>query len=54
MAKKGSGKRKKDPGKKQKVYNQLQRRLVRKGQHRHPMLMPAFEDPSNQALLAKL
>ncbi|KAJ9505565.1 hypothetical protein QJQ45_009753 [Haematococcus lacustris] len=35
-------------------YNQLQRRLVRKGQHRHPMLMPAFEDPSNQALLAKL
>ncbi|KAJ9526295.1 hypothetical protein QJQ45_009794 [Haematococcus lacustris] len=23
-------------------------------QHRHPMLMPAFEDPSNQALLAKL
>ncbi|KAJ9520317.1 hypothetical protein QJQ45_030217 [Haematococcus lacustris] len=36
------------------VYNQLQRRLVRKGQHRHPMLMPAFEDPSNQALLAKL
>ncbi|KAJ9519845.1 hypothetical protein QJQ45_014570 [Haematococcus lacustris] len=33
------------------VYNQLQRRLVR---HRHPMLMPAFEDPSNQALLAKL
>ncbi|KAJ9509084.1 hypothetical protein QJQ45_001575 [Haematococcus lacustris] len=33
------------------VYNQLQRRLVR---HRHPMLMPVFEDPSNQALLAKL
>ncbi|KAJ9530577.1 hypothetical protein QJQ45_012561 [Haematococcus lacustris] len=33
------------------VYNQLQRRLVR---NRHPMLMPAFEDPSNQALLAKL
>ncbi|KAJ9513489.1 hypothetical protein QJQ45_006044 [Haematococcus lacustris] len=32
-------------------YNQLQRRLVR---HRHPMLMSAFEDPSNQALLAKL
>ncbi|KAJ9504688.1 hypothetical protein QJQ45_029819 [Haematococcus lacustris] len=32
-------------------YNQLQRRLVR---HRHPMLMPVFEDPSNQALLAKL
>ncbi|KAJ9527207.1 hypothetical protein QJQ45_025468, partial [Haematococcus lacustris] len=32
-------------------YNQLQRRFVR---HRHPMLMPAFEDPSNQALLAKL
>ncbi|MGQ3254176.1 hypothetical protein, partial [Agrobacterium sp.] len=25
-------------------YNQLQRRLVR---NRHPMLMPAFEDPSN-------
>ncbi|KAJ9511409.1 hypothetical protein QJQ45_029783, partial [Haematococcus lacustris] len=36
------------------VYNQLQRRLVRKGQRRHPMLMPVFEDPSNQALLAKL
>ncbi|KAJ9507029.1 hypothetical protein QJQ45_004684 [Haematococcus lacustris] len=36
------------------VYNQLQRRLVRPRQHRHPMLMPAFEDPSNQALLAKL
>ncbi|KAJ9516204.1 hypothetical protein QJQ45_024647 [Haematococcus lacustris] len=35
-------------------YNQLQRRLVRKGQRRHPMLMPVFEDPSNQALLAKL
>ncbi|KAJ9509352.1 hypothetical protein QJQ45_001804 [Haematococcus lacustris] len=33
------------------VYKQLQRRLVR---HRHPMLMPVFEDPSNQALLAKL
>ncbi|KAJ9507225.1 hypothetical protein QJQ45_004774 [Haematococcus lacustris] len=33
------------------VYNQLQRRLVR---HRHPMLVPVFEDPSNQALLAKL
>ncbi|KAJ9521184.1 hypothetical protein QJQ45_022908, partial [Haematococcus lacustris] len=32
-------------------YNQLQRRLVR---NRHPMLMPAFEDPSNQALVAKL
>ncbi|KAJ9519242.1 hypothetical protein QJQ45_017903 [Haematococcus lacustris] len=32
------------------IYNQLQRRLVR---HRHPMLMPAFEDPSNQALLAR-
>ncbi|KAJ9530817.1 hypothetical protein QJQ45_028705 [Haematococcus lacustris] len=32
-------------------YNQLQRRLVR---NRHPMLMPVFEDPSNQALLAKL
>ncbi|KAJ9514088.1 hypothetical protein QJQ45_002203 [Haematococcus lacustris] len=32
-------------------YNQLQRRLVR---DRHPMPMPAFEDPSNQALLAKL
>ncbi|KAJ9517131.1 hypothetical protein QJQ45_009107 [Haematococcus lacustris] len=36
------------------VYNQLQRRLVRRGQRRHPMLMPVFEDPSNQALLAKL
>ncbi|KAJ9513382.1 hypothetical protein QJQ45_001410 [Haematococcus lacustris] len=35
-------------------YNQLQRHLVRPGQHRHPMLMPVFEDPSNQALLAKL
>ncbi|GFH27043.1 hypothetical protein HaLaN_25301 [Haematococcus lacustris] len=35
-------------------YNQLQRRLVRPKQRRHPMLMPAFEDPSNQALLAKL
>ncbi|KAJ9509562.1 hypothetical protein QJQ45_011222 [Haematococcus lacustris] len=34
--------------------NQLQRRLVRKGLRRHPMLMPVFEDPSNQALLAKL
>ncbi|KAJ9534311.1 hypothetical protein QJQ45_007024 [Haematococcus lacustris] len=32
-------------------YNQLQRRLVR---NRHPMLMPAFENPSNQALVAKL
>ncbi|KAJ9523597.1 hypothetical protein QJQ45_007330 [Haematococcus lacustris] len=32
-------------------YNQLQRRL---GSKRHPMLRPAFEDPSNQALLAKL
>ncbi|KAJ9529514.1 hypothetical protein QJQ45_013867 [Haematococcus lacustris] len=32
-------------------YNQLQRRHAR---HRHPMLMPAFEDPSNQALVAKL
>ncbi|KAJ9512775.1 hypothetical protein QJQ45_029017 [Haematococcus lacustris] len=32
-------------------YNQLQRRHVR---NRHPMLMPAFEDPSNQALLSKL
>ncbi|KAJ9521544.1 hypothetical protein QJQ45_008839 [Haematococcus lacustris] len=32
-------------------YNQLQRRL---GRNHHPMLMPAFEDPSNQALLAKL
>ncbi|KAJ9528554.1 hypothetical protein QJQ45_020472 [Haematococcus lacustris] len=36
------------------VYNQLQRRLVRKRQRRHPMLMPVFEDPSNQAVLAKL
>ncbi|KAJ9512297.1 hypothetical protein QJQ45_012935 [Haematococcus lacustris] len=32
-------------------YNQLQRRL---GRNRHPMLMPAFEDPNNQALLSKL
>ncbi|KAJ9511419.1 hypothetical protein QJQ45_029926, partial [Haematococcus lacustris] len=32
-------------------YNQLQRRHVR---NRHPMLMPAFEDPSHQALVAKL
>ncbi|KAJ9526780.1 hypothetical protein QJQ45_017470 [Haematococcus lacustris] len=32
-------------------YNQLQRPRHRR---RHPMLMPAFEDPSNQALLAKL
>ncbi|KAJ9512391.1 hypothetical protein QJQ45_012995 [Haematococcus lacustris] len=36
------------------VYSQLQRRLVREGQRRQPMLMPVFEDPSNQALLAKL
>ncbi|GFH06807.1 hypothetical protein HaLaN_01505 [Haematococcus lacustris] len=36
------------------VYNQLQRRLVRPRQRHHPMLMPDFEDPSNQALLAKL
>ncbi|KAJ9507460.1 hypothetical protein QJQ45_006463 [Haematococcus lacustris] len=36
------------------VYNQLQRCLVRKRQLRHPMLMPVFENPSNQALLAKL
>ncbi|KAJ9526834.1 hypothetical protein QJQ45_017786 [Haematococcus lacustris] len=36
------------------VYNQLQRRLVRPKQRRHPMLMLVFEDPSNQALLAKL
>ncbi|GFH15005.1 hypothetical protein HaLaN_11154 [Haematococcus lacustris] len=36
------------------VYNQLQRLLVRKRQLRHPMLMPVFQDPSNQALLAKL
>ncbi|KAJ9511043.1 hypothetical protein QJQ45_002865 [Haematococcus lacustris] len=33
------------------VIASLLRRLVR---NRHPMLMPAFEDPSNQALLAKL
>ncbi|KAJ9510006.1 hypothetical protein QJQ45_011668 [Haematococcus lacustris] len=33
-------------------YNQLQRRFVRKGER--PMLMPVLEDPSNQALLAKL
>ncbi|KAJ9526082.1 hypothetical protein QJQ45_009558 [Haematococcus lacustris] len=36
------------------VYNQLQRRLVRPKQRRHPMLMPVFEDLSNKALLAKL
>ncbi|KAJ9510116.1 hypothetical protein QJQ45_015597 [Haematococcus lacustris] len=36
------------------VYDQLQRRLVRPGQRRHPMLMPVFEDPSNQALLQEL
>ncbi|KAJ9526083.1 hypothetical protein QJQ45_009556 [Haematococcus lacustris] len=36
------------------VYNQLQRRLVRPRQRRNPILMPVFEDPSNQALLAKL
>ncbi|KAJ9505834.1 hypothetical protein QJQ45_026012 [Haematococcus lacustris] len=29
------------------VYNQLQRRLVRPRQHRHPMLTPVFEDPSS-------
>ncbi|KAJ9518029.1 hypothetical protein QJQ45_004332 [Haematococcus lacustris] len=32
------------------VYNQL----VRKSQRRHPTLMPVFEGPRNQALLAKL
>ncbi|GFH08614.1 hypothetical protein HaLaN_03601 [Haematococcus lacustris] len=36
------------------IYNQLQRRLVRPRQRRYPMLMGVFEDPSNQALLAKL
>ncbi|KAJ9511326.1 hypothetical protein QJQ45_029740 [Haematococcus lacustris] len=36
------------------VYNQLQRRLVCKGQRRHPLLMPVFGDHSNQELLAKL
>ncbi|KAJ9529002.1 hypothetical protein QJQ45_007071 [Haematococcus lacustris] len=35
-------------------YNQLQRRLVRKGQHREPILKPVFADPSNKELLAKL
>ncbi|KAJ9528918.1 hypothetical protein QJQ45_000454 [Haematococcus lacustris] len=35
-------------------YNQLQRRLVRKGQHREPILKSVFADPSNQELLAKL
>ncbi|KAJ9510773.1 hypothetical protein QJQ45_027602, partial [Haematococcus lacustris] len=43
-----------DNGDNQTIYNQPQRRLVRKGQRHHPMLMPVFEDPSNQALLAKL
>ncbi|KAJ9534147.1 hypothetical protein QJQ45_002137 [Haematococcus lacustris] len=36
------------------VYNQLQQQLARKGKRRHPMLMPVFRDPRNQALLAKL
>ncbi|KAJ9523315.1 hypothetical protein QJQ45_005257 [Haematococcus lacustris] len=36
------------------IYNQPQRRLVRPRQRRNPMLMGVFEDPSNQALLAKL
>ncbi|GFH16309.1 hypothetical protein HaLaN_12701, partial [Haematococcus lacustris] len=36
------------------VYNQLQRRFVRQGQRRHPMLMPVFKDPGNQAPPAKL
>ncbi|KAJ9505426.1 hypothetical protein QJQ45_009479 [Haematococcus lacustris] len=35
-------------------YNQLQRRLGRPGQNKHFSLKPAFDDPSNQELLAKL
>ncbi|KAJ9533279.1 hypothetical protein QJQ45_018400 [Haematococcus lacustris] len=35
-------------------YNQLQRRLGRAGQNKHFSLKPAFDDPSNQELLAKL
>ncbi|KAJ9532151.1 hypothetical protein QJQ45_003947 [Haematococcus lacustris] len=35
-------------------YNQLQRRLGRARQNKHFSIKPAFEDPSNQELLAKL
>ncbi|KAL6762467.1 hypothetical protein V8C86DRAFT_3087219 [Haematococcus lacustris] len=35
-------------------YNQLQRQLGRARQNKHFSLKPAFDDPSNQALLAKL
>ncbi|KAJ9506707.1 hypothetical protein QJQ45_013619 [Haematococcus lacustris] len=35
-------------------YNQLQRRLGRARQNKHFILKPAFDDPSNQELLAKL
>ncbi|KAJ9514823.1 hypothetical protein QJQ45_028494 [Haematococcus lacustris] len=35
-------------------YNQLQRRLGRARQNKHFCLKPAFDDPSNQELLAKL
>ncbi|KAJ9529222.1 hypothetical protein QJQ45_007878 [Haematococcus lacustris] len=35
-------------------YNQLQRRLGRARQNKHFSLKPAFDDPSNQELLAKL
>ncbi|KAJ9513461.1 hypothetical protein QJQ45_006022 [Haematococcus lacustris] len=35
-------------------YNQLQRRLGRAGQKKHFSIKPAFDDPSNQELLAKL
>ncbi|GFH27695.1 hypothetical protein HaLaN_26061, partial [Haematococcus lacustris] len=35
-------------------YNQLQRRLGRTGQNKHFSIKPAFDDPSNQELLAKL
>ncbi|KAJ9526651.1 hypothetical protein QJQ45_017583, partial [Haematococcus lacustris] len=35
-------------------HNQLQRRLGRARQNKHFILKPAFDDPSNQELLAKL
>ncbi|GFH12016.1 hypothetical protein HaLaN_07633 [Haematococcus lacustris] len=35
-------------------YNQLQRRLGRPRQNLHYSIKPAFDDPSNQELLAKL
>ncbi|KAJ9509733.1 hypothetical protein QJQ45_011269 [Haematococcus lacustris] len=35
-------------------YNQLQRRLGRAKQNKHFNIKPAFDDPSNQELLAKL